>query len=441
MRLKIIFLVLITTICSFSWSQTAFRFQNNRKKVVIPFKLINNLIFFSVKVNGVDLNFLLDSGSNETVLFSLEDKDDLKFKAIEKIKLKGLGQNNFIDGLKSSNNQLSINGYYDDHHELYVVLDQDFNFSAQVGIPVNGIIGNYFFKNNLVEINFEKNKIFVYNDEEKIRKKIKKYASNDISIEYGKPYVSSKIVIENKEVSSKMLIDTGNSDALWLFLNKESGINLPKNNFDDYLGHGFSGEVYGKRARISKFILNNFQFNNPLVAFPDSTAIKKLDFVTDRIGSIGSDILKRFNIIFDYSNNKIYFKKNGNYDLAFNFNMSGIEIEHDGFQIFKEKTEVVNIGFAKKQINVLDDRPDNIKYDLVLKPIFKIASVRKNSPAELCGLKKDDIIIKINKQEVSKLSLQEINELLKSEEGKWISIEIIRNGQNSKFKFQLKSIL
>ena len=40
-----------------------------------------------------------------------------------------------------------------------------------------------------------------------------------------------------------------------------------------------------------------------------------------------------------------------------------------------------------------------------------------------------------------KYSLQEINEILKSEDGKWLNFEIERNSQILKFKFQLKSIL
>ena len=55
-------------------AQGDFLIENNKKKVVIPFKLINNLVFIPIKVNGVELNFLLDSGVDETILFSMEEK-------------------------------------------------------------------------------------------------------------------------------------------------------------------------------------------------------------------------------------------------------------------------------------------------------------------------------------------------------------------------------
>ena len=64
---------------------------SDHKKTVIPFQLINNLIFVPLNINGVDLTFLLDSGVNETILFSLENKD-VNFNDIEKIKFSALAK-------------------------------------------------------------------------------------------------------------------------------------------------------------------------------------------------------------------------------------------------------------------------------------------------------------------------------------------------------------
>jgi hypothetical protein len=66
----------------------------------IPFKLINNLVFIPIKVN-VELNFLLDTGVDETILFSLEDKKEVRFFNTERILLKGLGSQE-VEGLKST---------------------------------------------------------------------------------------------------------------------------------------------------------------------------------------------------------------------------------------------------------------------------------------------------------------------------------------------------
>ena len=69
-----------------------------------------------------------------------------------------------------------------------------------------------------------------------------------------------------------------------------------------------------------------------------------------------------------------------------------------------------------------------------------ITNIRKNSPAAIAGLQKEDIIVTIDKKNAYNFTLQEINELLKSEEGKLIEIEIDRNGKTLKFKIQLQEV-
>jgi len=203
------------------FAQNGFYFENGRDKVSIPFKLINNLVFIPIKVNGVELNFLLDSGVEETVLFSLEDKKEVNFYNIEKITLKGLGSEEAIEGLKSTNNNLNVNGLKSSNHLLYVILDQSFNLSSHIGIPVNGIIGYSFFKNNLVELNYQKKRVVVYQNSERNRIKFeKKFKTIAITIEKAKPYLISSVVIDTAKIPAKLLVDVGNSDAIWLFENR-----------------------------------------------------------------------------------------------------------------------------------------------------------------------------------------------------------------------------
>ena len=103
--------------------QEGFIFQKNVDKVEIPFKLINNLIFIPIKVNGIELNFLLDSGVDETLLFSMDDKKEVSFFNVEKVTLRGLGSEASIEGLKSQNNTLEVPGLKSTGHLLYIILD------------------------------------------------------------------------------------------------------------------------------------------------------------------------------------------------------------------------------------------------------------------------------------------------------------------------------
>lgn len=426
------------------FAQDEFQFEKGTDKVVVPFKFINNLIFIPIKVNQVELNFLLDSGVEETILFSMEDKKEVNFFNVEKIALRGLGSETSIEGLKSTNNTLEIKSLTYSNHLLYIVLDQSFNLSSHIGIPVNGIIGYNFLKSNLVEINYERKRITIFKDTEKNRKRIvKKYQMVPITVEKSKPYINGSAIIDSVKITTKLLIDIGNSDAIWLFENKQNSINIPAKNFEDYLGKGFSGDIDGKRAQIKKFTFSKFEFNNPIIAFPNLTSIKNVKLVKDRAGSIGSEILKRFNLVFDYSNQQVFLKKNSNYTTPFNYNRSGIEVQHFGLQWVTETLRLETV--PANNSDVVDASGNNLrnnfKYKFVLKPIYIIGNIRKKSPADLSGLKSGDIIVSVNGKPGYYLTLEKINSILKSDEENWITFEVERENQNLKFKFQLQNVL
>ncbi|MFV8371360.1 PDZ domain-containing protein [Flavobacterium sp. LB2P74] len=441
---KTIVLILISLFTRPFFAQQGFQFEKDMNKISVPFKLINNLVFVPIKVNGVELNFLLDTGVAETILFSLEDKKEVRFFNAEKILLKGLGSQEAVEGLKSTNNILEFNSMKYSNHMLYIILDPEFNLSSHVGIPVNGIIGYQFFRNNLVEVNYRKKRVIVYKDNDKNRKKIEKsYQTIPITVEKSKPYLKSTIIHDNKEIPVKLLIDIGNSDAVWLFQDRSELIKVPEKNFEDFLGRGFSGDVKGRRAIIKKFEMGDFEFNNPVVAYPDSVSIRNVNMVPDRKGSVGGEIMKRFTVVFDYKNNQIYLKKNSDYSAPFSYNKSGVEIQQNGLQWVQETVRMETVPLSTKDNNSGGIRvfTNDFKYKFQLKPIYEIAHVRQNSPAANAGLQKGDIIILINNNPIHKLSLQEINTLFKAEEEKWITLEVERKSEILKFRFQLYNIL
>lgn len=417
-------------------AQNSFEIKD-ANKVVIPFKLINNLIFIPINVNGAELTFLLDTGVAETTIFSLENKE-LRLSPLEKMRFSGLGGSASIEGFKSDHNLGKIGkNFTNDSFTLFIILDQDFNISSHVGIPVNGIIGYHFFKNHPVIIDYASKKITVYKDDELFRKKIKKFTELPISIERNKPYIFADVEMTNERKNSKLLIDLGNSDAIWLFptLIKNFVYNRP--NIDDFLGRGFNGDIYGKRSRIHNFYLGDFKFEKPLTAMPDEFSIQHVSLVGERKGSIGGDILRRFTAAFDYSNQKIYLKKNGNYNDPFHFNMSGLDFQQDGMQWEKD---MVNLESKKKDhtgtgVEVINN---SLQYKFVLKPLFSIAGVRKDSPAEKAGLKKGDQLISINGRKTADMTLQKIMEMMKSEEGKIINMLIVRKNQELTLSFTLE---
>lgn len=433
--MKSLLLLICIYIGIFSHAQNAFEIKN-AKKVTVPFKLINNLIFIPIEVNGVELTFLVDTGVNETTIFSLENKA-LTLVNLEKTKFTGLGSNESIEGYKSENNTAKIGDYIiNKNFSFFIISDQDFNISSHVGIPVNGIIGYHFFKNHPIILNYETKKMTFFSDEENFKSKIKKFEEIPLSIEKSKPYIEADVEMTNERKTSKLLIDLGNTDAIWLFpkLIKDFVYNRP--NIDDYLGRGFNGDIYGKRSRIHYLYLGKFKFEKPLTAMPDEFSIQHLSLVQDRKGSVGSEILRRFTVAFDYKNEKLYLKKNRNYEDSFHFNMSGLDFKQDGLQWEEDVMRVE----AKTSIDLKGQQVVNnsLQYKFVLKPIFSIAGVRKDSPGANAGLQKDDILVKINGKKTSDMTLQKINELMKSHEGRKIEMEIERKLKKINISFILE---
>lgn len=322
-----LFIFLLMSI--FSNAQNTFE-MSEHKKVVLSFQLINNLIFIPIEVNGVELTFLVDTGVNETTIFSLENKE-IKLSNLEKTIFTGLGASGSIEGFNSEGNTAKIGkNLVNNDFSFYIISDPDFNISSHIGIPVNGIIGYHFFKNHKIIINYESKKLTIYPDEISFRNKIKTFSELPITIEKAKPYLLADVEMTNEAKSSKLLIDLGNTDAIWLFpkLIKDFVYNRP--NIDDYLGRGFNGDIFGKRSRIHNLYLGKFKFEKPLIAMPDEYSIQNLNLVKDRKGSIGSEILRRFTVAFDYQDEKLYLKKNRDFDDPFHFNMSGIDFKQDG---------------------------------------------------------------------------------------------------------------
>ena len=73
---------------------------------------------------------------------------------------------------------------------------------------------------------------------------------------------------------------------------------------------GLSGDIYGKSGIISKLLIGPYELNNLNASFTDEKIRSKQDNA-DAI--IGNGSLRRFNLIFDYSNKKLYLKPNSNF--------------------------------------------------------------------------------------------------------------------------------
>ena len=114
-------------------------------KEIIPFEFTHNLIIINAKVNDKELKFILDTGSERNLLFSIPEKDSIDFYNVKEIKLKGVTENEPIIGMYSENNRIQIGNYQNLNFKTLIVLDNNINLVNKIGVPVNGVLGSDFF--------------------------------------------------------------------------------------------------------------------------------------------------------------------------------------------------------------------------------------------------------------------------------------------------------
>lgn len=425
-------------------AQPGFRLPNGEVKDRISFQLLNNLVVIPVAVNGKELSFILDTGARHSLLFSLSEIDSLEIKNVTPIKIRGLGAGGTIDALKSSENYIQIGNAVDRNSMLYVIFDESINFSPRMGIPIHGVMGYEFFKDFVVKIDYSSETIIFYDPLQYREKECKKCETFDLFFNDDKPYISPMVTHGGITENVTLLLDSGSSDALWLFDEKRVIDEVSVNYFEDFLGFGISGGIYGKRAKLENFSIGNFSFNKVTVAFPNPEATNEIVLYSEREGSLGAEILKRFTVIMNYSSRKITLKKNRFYKDPFHYNMAGIVVEHDGAVTVNSFVDDKNTFSLAPNENTASDAIEikvNPILNFFLAPRYVISEVRKGSPADLAEIMKGDEVVTINGKPAYKYKLYEITELFSSKEHRKIHMEIKRNGKVVRRKFELKEVL
>ena len=419
------FLLLVFS-CFSMYAQSSWVFLKNKEKVSIPFDLINNMVIVHPEVNGTKLNLVLDTGSNSNLIFGFQEQDSIAFSYITKIKITGPGVAEPLDAYVSKNNEIKFKNLYFKEATIVLLLHDSYELTSNINIPIHGILGTDFFKNNIVEINYVTKRVIMYQSEPRKLNKTD-FKQIDFRLKDGKLYLPIQLNIENKfQQQLELLLDTGLSDGLWL-LNKPIELEQITTIYD-FLGVGLGGEIFGKRARYSTIKINDFLIDKPIVSFPDSLAFSFKNFFADRDGSIGGELLKRFTLLFDYPHEKIYLKPNRNFYEPFLYNMAGIKIQHGGLDVIEEKIRIDKPSNAIN-VNEIIFEDSKFRFNYVFKPGFEVAFVRINSPAYRAGIVKGDKIISVNKRKAINYTLDQLMSIFETNDGQMIELKVEREGQ------------
>ena len=409
----VIFILLSILFSSKNFGQTPtnnFYIDNGRKYEKIPFVLSGSQIILKLRVNGSNhLNFILDSGVKTPIIIDVPQFDTISIKDYKRINVKGLGNGSSIEALVAYNNKIEIGESIVNNNQSVIVLLEDiFNLTNKLGHTVNGIIGFDIFRDFIVEINYDKQYLKLHDPKKYKYKRRSRYTSIPLHFNRYKPYVFLDIKTDSSSIiTTKLLVDTGGSDVLWLFADSHDEINYPDNYIFDFLGSGLSGDIYGRRARVKGVIIGEHIIESPTVSYPDSSSVAYVMMHKERNGSIGGGMLSRFKVIIDYTNKKISFKKGNRFKHPFNYNMSGIEL--------------------RKPYNNL--------------PIYEVSEIRKGSVADEIGIKAGDVLKMVNYTKIEQMSLPKIMSTFREKHGKRVILHVTREGKPLKFKFRLEKTI
>lgn len=386
-----------------------FLFDNQKKKsVTIKFKSSSNLIIIPVTINESDtLNFILDTGVRYPIITELPFINKLNLNYLMPIQIKGLGEGVELTAYRSGNNTMSISGLTARNQEVQMIIDENFQISHILGMPVHGLIGFNLFRDYIVEIDYINEQITLNKPEYYKYRDRNKDIILPLNFDGNKPFVNTSILTDDStKVPVKLLVDTGASDALWLSEKSDERIQFPEKHIEAFIGRGLSGDLYGVKGRIDAIWVGPLVLPQPIVSFPNSELIDQLITTNDRNGTIGAEILRRFFVTIDYRNSRLTLRPNHKLNDEFNYNMSGMEI-----------------------INPMPGLP-----------IFTVTNIRENSPAFLAGLQENDQILSLNNNSHKTLELNDINLLLQSKENKKIKVKYLREGVEYETSFELKKL-
>lgn len=374
--------------------------------MIVPFILSNNLVIIPVLFNNeIPLKFIVDTGVRTALLVDKTISDILGLPYSRRYTISGPGGEKLISALITNNVTLHLPPDITGKGHSVLVLEEDYlQLKSQIGFEVHGILGYELFSRFIIKINYEKNELTFIDPD--YFKKQRRYEALKMTVEDTKPYIIANGVFnDSTTVALKLMVDTGASHCM-LLDSKAPGIILPEKTVAGVIGRGLGGDITGKMGRLKNLQLGKFQLKDPIANFPDPALYTDSIRGTEvfRHGTIGGEALNHFTLVFDYSDELLYIRKNLNYRTAFKFNMSGLGLEARGLRLRS----------------------------------YVITEVRRGSAGELAGLKKDDKLSRIKSIPAENYTLTEVNQLLNSREGKKIAIEIDRDGIRMKKTIVLK---
>ena len=263
----------------------------------IPFRLTKyNNIIIPIALNEKDTADLMFHTGSDYV--SIIEKSLPKFKTIkfnDTIKdVKSWA--GYSDQAMSLNNQIKLGK--NNFNKIPIFIDQ------QSGHESDGKIGMKFFENQYLEINFETNRLKVYNE---LPQHSKSYQKLNSKYENQTLYFDVTPIINQKQFTTEVMFHTGYSGAIIFsdsYAKKHQLLEILKSTGETEFSDAAGNKIISKKSILPKIFINKNQLKNVPISFFDSQV------KIQSVNIFGGDLIKRFNWIFSSDLKTIYLKKN-----------------------------------------------------------------------------------------------------------------------------------
>ena len=272
------------------------------KEIQIPFEFYGMNIMVHSKINDIDVKMLIDNGVmwDELWFYGNDQVDSLGFTYMDDIKIEGAGEGEGIESKTASSVEM--------HFENVVFKNQTAIVSPKEQCFANffpGMAGQLcgtFFKNFIVEFDFEQMLITLHKPEEF------KYSGNGCEVKMyqdssGSYSIPVTLINNKKEINKEIFIDLGGIHSLSLVINQDFPVTESMEKLKNI--YGASGPINGYKGNIDKIKIGKYDIENPEAVFIENQAGEDNTNLT-----IGLPLLRQFNLIFDYFNNKLYLEPN-----------------------------------------------------------------------------------------------------------------------------------
>ena len=381
--MKTLFLnILALLLLLHSAAQEQFIEPSSKFITTVPFQLLTGgVILLKAKVNDFpdSLNFILDTGSGGISLDSTTVAElNIPVKPSDKT-IRGVGGLRNVSFLYNAT--LKLPGVITDNLNFHV---NDYGLLSNVyGIRIDGIIGYSFFSRYIVHLNYDNLIMTIYTIGEY------KYPSGGHLLRpmFTALPIQQVEFKDNAKFSQYFYFDTGAGLNFLIsasYANDSAVLRKRRKPMFVTQAEGVGGKTTMQITTVKKVKIGPYRFYDvPTFLFKDDYNVTNYPFVG---GLLGNDLLRRFNVTFNYVRQQIHLMPNSHYRDLFDYAYSGLSLYYVDGKI------------------IVDD-------------------VVPGSPSDKAGLKKDDIILGVG----SDLSnnLQHYKTLLQ-EAGKKINLLVSR---------------